>query len=60
MIGTSEIILIVLAILLLFGGKKLPELARNLGKGIAILKKEMREAKDSMEREIQDNSERKG
>lgn len=31
MIGTMEIVLIVLAILLLFGGKKIPELARGLG-----------------------------
>ena len=33
-LGTQEIILIVLAILLLFGGKKIPELMKGLGKGI--------------------------
>ena len=36
--GGYEIILIVVAILLLFGGKKLPELARGLGKGIKDFK----------------------
>ncbi len=39
MIGTAEIIVIFLVILLLFGGKKLPELARSLGKGIREFKK---------------------
>ena len=34
MIGTGEIILILCAILLLFGGKRLPELAKGLGKGM--------------------------
>lgn len=41
-LGTQEIILIVLAMLLLFGGKKIPELMRGLGKGI----KEFNEGKD--------------
>lgn len=39
MIGTGEIIVILCVILLLFGGKKLPEFARNLGKGIREFKK---------------------
>ena len=34
MLGTWEIILIVLVVLLIFGGKKIPELMRGLGKGI--------------------------
>ena len=38
MLGTPEIILIVIALLLLFGGKKIPELARGLGKGIREFK----------------------
>ena len=37
-IGTPEMLLIVGAILLLFGGKKMPELARGLGKGIREFK----------------------
>jgi sec-independent protein translocase protein TatA len=39
MIGTGEIIIILCVILLLFGGKKLPEFAKNLGKGIREFKK---------------------
>ncbi len=39
MIGGSEVFLIILAILVLFGAKQLPELARGLGKGVAELKK---------------------
>jgi len=38
-IGTPEIILIFVAILLLFGGKKIPELAKGLGKGMKEFKK---------------------
>ena len=37
-IGTTEIILIALVILLLFGGKKIPELMRGLGKGVKSFK----------------------
>lgn len=38
MIGTWELIVIVLVILLLFGGKKIPELMKGLGKGIKSFK----------------------
>lgn len=37
-IGTGEIILIVLVVLLLFGGKKIPELMRGMGKGVKSFK----------------------
>ena len=37
-IGTTEIILIVLVLLLMFGGKKLPELMRGAGRGIREFK----------------------
>ena len=37
-IGTPEIIVIVLVILLLFGGKKIPELMRGIGKGVRSFK----------------------
>jgi sec-independent protein translocase protein TatA len=38
MIGSAEVIVILGLILLLFGGKKLPEFARSLGKGIREFK----------------------
>ncbi|HLG34086.1 MAG TPA: twin-arginine translocase TatA/TatE family subunit [Bacteroidia bacterium] len=47
MLGTPEIILIVVALLLLFGGRKIPELARGLGKGI----REFKDASKGIEKE---------
>ena len=41
-LGTQEIILIVLAILLLFGGKKIPEVAKGLGEGIRNFKNSLK------------------
>jgi len=40
-LGTPEIILIVVALLLLFGGKKIPELMKGLGKGVRNFKEGM-------------------
>ena len=45
-IGIKEILLIALVILLLFGGKKIPELMRGLGSGI----REFKDAKDTPEK----------
>ena len=42
-LGGPEIIVIVLIVLLLFGGKKIPELMRGLGRGV----KEFKDAKDN-------------
>ncbi len=39
MIGTGELIVILAVILVLFGGKRLPEFAKNLGKGIREFKR---------------------
>jgi sec-independent protein translocase protein TatA len=39
MLGTTEIVLIVLAIVVLFGGKKIPELAKGLGASLKEFKK---------------------
>ncbi len=39
MMGTGEILVIMVVILILFGGKKLPEFAQSLGKGIREFKK---------------------
>ena len=47
-LGAPEIILIALIVLLLFGGKKIPELMRGMGKGV----KNFKEGMSSMEDEI--------
>lgn len=44
-IGTSELILIAVIVLLLFGGRKLPELMRGLGEGIKGFKDGMKDVK---------------
>lgn len=49
-IGTQEMFVIVVVILLLFGGKKLPELARGLGRGI----REFKDASEGIKKEIAD------
>ena len=57
-LGPMEIFLIVMAILLLFGGKKIPELMRGIGKGI----REFNSARANIEEEFKDGmreSERK-
>jgi sec-independent protein translocase protein TatA len=46
-LGPQEIILIVLALVLLFGGRKIPELMKGLGKGM----KEFKKAKSEMDEE---------
>ena len=42
-IGMTEIILILVVVLLFFGGRKIPELMRGLGKGVSEFKKGIRE-----------------
>ncbi|MBR1877431.1 MAG: twin-arginine translocase TatA/TatE family subunit [Paludibacteraceae bacterium] len=42
-IGITEIVIIALIILLLFGGKKIPELMKGLGKGVKSFKDGMKE-----------------
>ena len=42
-LGTGEIILIVLAFLLLFGAKRIPELMKSMGKGVKSFKEGMKE-----------------
>lgn len=49
--GGPELILIVLVILLLFGAKKIPELAKGLGKGIREFKDASKEIKKEIETE---------
>jgi sec-independent protein translocase protein TatA len=49
-LGWNEILLIVLLVVLLFGGRKIPELMRGLGKGI----REFNDAKNNVRREIEE------
>jgi sec-independent protein translocase protein TatA len=49
-LGMTELLLIALVVLLLFGGRKIPELMRGLGKGI----REFNDAKNNVRQEIED------
>ncbi len=53
--GTGEMIMIFIAILLLFGGKKIPELMRGLGRGM----REFTDAKNNVKSEIEDGMKEK-
>jgi sec-independent protein translocase protein TatA len=53
-IGTSEILLIVFVLLLLFGGKKLPELMRGLGRGIRDFKDAVNEPVEEIKKSIEE------
>ncbi|RAJ04271.1 sec-independent protein translocase protein TatA [Chitinophaga skermanii] len=54
-LGMTELLLIALVVLLLFGGKKIPELMRGLGKGI----REFNDAKNNVRQEIEDGMKEK-
>ena len=47
-IGTWELILIILIIVLIFGGKKIPELMKGVGKGVKSFKEGMNEVEDQI------------
>jgi len=50
-LGWTEILLIAFVVLLLFGGKKIPELMRGLGRGV----REFKDAKDNVKKELEDS-----
>ena len=50
-IGTQELLVIALIVLLLFGGKKIPELMKGLGKGVKSFKDGMSGLDDDQEEE---------
>ena len=54
MLGGWEIVLILAVILILFGAKRLPELARGLGQGIKEFKKATREVQDELTNAVED------
>ena len=49
-LGGPELIIILVVLLLLFGGKRLPELAKGLGKSLNIFKSEMKKSADDEEK----------
>lgn len=51
-LGTTEVIIIAIFVLVFFGAKRIPELARGLGQGI----KEFRQASRDIKKEIEDSS----
>ncbi len=58
-IGTPEIIVIVLVILLLFGGKKIPELMRGIGKGVRSFKEGINGIEKDIEKDVDVSEEKK-
>jgi sec-independent protein translocase protein TatA len=52
-IGPWQVVLIVLVIVLLFGGKKIPELMKGLGKGVKSFKDGIKEAENEIKKEIE-------
>lgn len=53
-IGAPEILLIALIVILLFGGKKIPELMKGLGKGVKSFKQGMSEAEAEIKKTKED------
>jgi sec-independent protein translocase protein TatA len=57
-LGTGEIILIALVVLLIFGGKKIPELMRGLGKGVSQFKKGIKDVDEEIKSGFEDPKEK--
>ena len=55
-LGAGEILVILFIVLLLFGAKKLPELAKGLGKGIKEFKNASSTIKDEVEKTVNDDN----
>ncbi|MBT6216781.1 MAG: twin-arginine translocase TatA/TatE family subunit [Candidatus Marinimicrobia bacterium] len=53
-LGPWEVVIILVVVLIIFGGKKLPELARGLGQGLKEFKKATKDIKDEVENTVKD------
>jgi sec-independent protein translocase protein TatA len=53
-LGTTEVIIIILVILVLFGAKKIPDLAQGLGKGIREFKKAVKDVEEDIKKDTSD------
>lgn len=51
-LGMPEVLLIVLVVLLLFGGKKIPEMMKGLGKGVRSFKEGMNEVETELKNDV--------
>lgn len=51
-LGTGEIVIIALVVLLLFGGRKIPELMKGLGKGVRGFKEGLNDIQDEINRPV--------
>lgn len=58
-LGSQEIILILIVILVLFGAKKIPEMMQGLGKGIREFKKASRDIEDDITKGSEEKKEKK-
>ena len=58
-LGTGEIIIIAIVILLLFGGKKIPELMKGLGKGVRSFKDGVNDVKEEINKPVESERETK-
>ena len=58
-LGGAEVALIIFAFLLLFGAKRIPELARGLGRGIREFKDATNEIKSELDKSVQNTNEKK-
>lgn len=58
-LGTTEIVLIVLAVVLLFGGKKIPELMKGVGQGVRSFKDGMKDVEKEINATDDKNTEEK-
>jgi sec-independent protein translocase protein TatA len=52
-LGAPEIILIALVVLLIFGGKKIPELMRGLGKGVTSFKRGLKDVDEEIKKDLE-------
>ncbi|MDF1544395.1 MAG: twin-arginine translocase TatA/TatE family subunit [bacterium] len=57
--GPWELLVVFLVILLLFGAKRLPEIAQGMGKGIREFKKSMKDTTDEIKGSLEDEPEKK-
>ena len=58
-LGTTELIVILVVVLLLFGGRKIPELMHGIGKGVRSFKKGMNESEEDINAPVAKNEDQK-